>query len=797
MTFFLDYKVLKYSIVNTLETSETKKDSQEPYPFIDFVKNLDIDNIGNEFVVDSYNKYLIEWTKIKNQSTESFEEIRKAKYVDLLKNIQLNYLNQDEQRILGNIDFDNPLELDIAIPFFVEKIKDIIEYYITKRRDVKNSKAKWSTKGSKQFLENVTAKYIIDNYTKNENTFQRYKRDYQELSSFQRNYRLKYDGLYDLNDYRAEEFIFDESLFLSSSSDYDLSSLPITSFSDYYQSESTLISELKKDIYKKYISTDRQYFKDSESTEIKSTTSFYDPYNYNTPYISRISDTTNLLRDADIGYYFTSKYIYTSNYYSPYGISTSNTDNLVGLLPKINVYRSEDYKDYYFWSKYNASYQGLIGKPVFDKRLKRFYGYQSRDLNIDDSVGGVEKYTDNVQLWKGDKNESWANEDIFDKFSDNILNRDLKNGFLFTLDEDESVYKYVCDIYGNQYYLIKKINTPKSASENVYTLNTSNVDDSLSISNISLLGQRYSALDSLDAIQIQDNVALGFFITTIDISQYVIENIEDFNIIDIGYYDLLSSNTIFDTESVSSNEYDSQKSLYENQYTVGKLYIRDVNNKHVKNINEFLDNELSSLINVDVINDFIIFTTNTNIYTSKIKYDYSLSDLSFQEINKNTSLFYNQSLYKSASYWYEVNSESVYFADVNHSLSSYDLYYIITESNTKIQYIIDDSNIDYDLDNLISFKSISKPQLIKNDNFLYLIILLSDTCINYYYQVIKYEILSKNRLNAVSNSIYHPSNLSITDSLTSDSFALSTMELSSYSLSSFPLSSIYRWDSLS
>ena len=141
MAFFIDFKILKYSIVNTIEIVDVKKDSSEPYEMIDFIKNLDIDNIGNQFVVDSYNKYLIEWTNIKNQTTESFDSIRRRKYIQLLQNIQLNYLNQDEQRILGNIDWTDDLEIEIAIPFFVEKIKETIEYYINKRRDVKNSKA--------------------------------------------------------------------------------------------------------------------------------------------------------------------------------------------------------------------------------------------------------------------------------------------------------------------------------------------------------------------------------------------------------------------------------------------------------------------------------------------------------------------------------------------------------------------------------------------------------------------------------------------------------------------------------
>lgn len=296
MGFFIDYKILKYSITNTIEQVENKKDSSEPYSFIDFVKNLDIENTNNQVIVEFYNQYLIEWTKIKNKSTEDFEGIRRQKYVSLLKNIQINFLSQDEKRILGNINYDDPLELDVAIPFFVEKIKDVIDYYLKKRRDVKKSKAKWSTKGSPQFLKNVIADFIVDNYVKTPNTFQIYKQDYQDLKSFQRNYNLIYDGLYDFNDYRKEEFLIDSDLFLSSSYDYTLSSLEHTDFLEYYEDSEKIIEEYKKKLYKKYISTDKTYYNNGLANSVNSETPFYDPYNYDKPHISRIADTSNLLR---------------------------------------------------------------------------------------------------------------------------------------------------------------------------------------------------------------------------------------------------------------------------------------------------------------------------------------------------------------------------------------------------------------------------------------------------------------------------------------------------------------------
>jgi len=784
MAFSIDFKILKSSIVNTKEDVEIKKDSTEPYSFIDFVKNLDIDNVDNDFIVEIYNKYIIEWVKIKNNNDISFQSIRKQKYLDLLKSIQLDYITQDEQRILGNINYDDPLELEIAIPFFIEKIKDIIQYYSNKRRDVKNSKVKWSTKGSKQFLENIIAEYITDNYTQNENTFQLYKKTYQELSSFQNQYRLDYEGLYDLNDYRSSEVIVDKTTFLSSDGDYVLSSLSLTSFSDYNPSSGTLIDELKKDIYKKYISTNQTYYNNGNSTEINSTTPFYDPYNFNSPSISKISDTTNLLRDKDIGYYFTSKYIYTSNYYSPFGISLLETSDLNDVLPLIDVYNSEYYKDYYFWSKYTETEQGQSGKPIRNNRLKRFYGYQSRDIVLNDSIGGVQKYTDDIQIWTGDKNNDWANEDIFDKFTDNILNRKSKTKYFFPLNEGESVYKYCCDIYGNQYYLIKKQNLTTSDQQFIYPIKTFSGGFQV---NFKLLGQRYDATSTLDAIEIKSNVALGFYINTDD---NLIQNYSDYNILEKEYYTLSSNSFNTETIPISSMDEINKKSIYENYYSSGRLVIKDSNNKYVNQLSSFVDDifdddnlysDLSNnLINIDIINDLAIFTTPNKIITSKINYDYIESNLTFDEISKNIKNYYNSPFQKTASYWYDTKDSSIIFGELssNTTYSQPELYYIDIDNNLE-SYNIIDNNHNYFIGNLISLENISKPCIIKESNSIYLLSLLKDVCNNYYYQLFKYDILTKNTLKLVDEKLFHPSKLKFDNNVINDITANSNI-LSSY-----------------
>ena len=846
MAVLIDFRILKFSIVNTVENSDVKGDKTNPYSFIDFVKNLDIDNVNNDFVVDVYNKYIIEWSKIKKLPATSFVETRKQKYVDLLKSIQLDFLTQDEQRILGNIDYNNPLELDIAIPFFVEKIKDIIVYYQSRRRSAKNAKLKWSTKGSKQFLENTIAEYIIDNYTKSDASFQKYKQTYQPLDSFHKNFELKYDGLYDFNDYRTEEVIVNEEDFLKAPSDYTLSNLALTSFSDYNRDSATLISELKKDLFKKYISVDSTYSQNGSSVDVNSVTPFYDPYNYGKPLISDISDETNLLKNSDIGYFFTSRYIYTSNYFSPYGIKTTDTASS-GLVPTLQ-YNSENYRDFYFWSKYDSSHLGLANKPVKDKQLKRFYGYMSRDSIIGDASGGVERYTDNTQLWTGDKNEAWANEDIFDKFSKNILNRKSKTDFFFHLNEGEHVYKYVTDIYGNEYYLIKYKNVPEYESSSILSAvladtivnnyvigQRDTITDELSalsagvnfafgaeesISNVLeyvrvgesfenivyplgggatsfstvandfvLLGQRVGTNDALGSIQIQSNLVIVFYVGSS--GETFVETLADYNLdnLDDFVYKKLDSarfNTV--TKPVKYDANALYKSVYEDNYTVGRVLVRTPDGLYIQNLQDFIPNVFdgynklhdqlaTGIYNIDILNETVIITTEWYSLTAKVNFNFRTSRLTFSELTKNISFNKNSKQWKTASYWYSEKDSSTYFCNikVEDKILTPEIWKINMENNVKTIIATEPLT---GFDPIIELENISRPNVIKHKNIIYIVTMISDICDNYSFNLLKYNY-SNGNAELIANTLYTPNKYRLTSALSESTNLASEFNLSS------------------
>lgn len=112
---------------------------------------------------EQYTLYLNEWYK-KNgvDSSEVQKDYVRNIYINLLKQISLNYTTPDEKRFLSNIDYTNDRDLDIALPFFAKKLKQIAIYYANQRDEVKYTKVKNNLKGSSKGISQIIYKQIAD-----------------------------------------------------------------------------------------------------------------------------------------------------------------------------------------------------------------------------------------------------------------------------------------------------------------------------------------------------------------------------------------------------------------------------------------------------------------------------------------------------------------------------------------------------------------------------------------------------------------------------------------------------------
>ena len=120
----------------------------QPLSYIQWLRETDTATVPDSTLFETYNKYLLAWFSDKNDATLTFTEFRTNLFVNLLKEIALNYSTNEEKIFLSKVDLGNKTEADIVLPFFVKRLKEIAQYLITKRNEVSTKKHRQTIKGS-------------------------------------------------------------------------------------------------------------------------------------------------------------------------------------------------------------------------------------------------------------------------------------------------------------------------------------------------------------------------------------------------------------------------------------------------------------------------------------------------------------------------------------------------------------------------------------------------------------------------------------------------------------------------
>lgn len=155
---------IENSITNPNSNSKHWIDNNNPLSFFDYLKHTRHVASPIEFN-DSYNLYLHDWYKIKGETTSTASAKVRDRYIDLLKDISINFTTAEEKRFLSNIDFDNPQDLAIAVPFYSAKIAEICQFYVRKREQIKykieDNKIKGTKIGIEKNIFNTIIEYIF------------------------------------------------------------------------------------------------------------------------------------------------------------------------------------------------------------------------------------------------------------------------------------------------------------------------------------------------------------------------------------------------------------------------------------------------------------------------------------------------------------------------------------------------------------------------------------------------------------------------------------------------------------
>ena len=159
-----DIQVL-FSVTNNLD--DVKRDSVKPFSFIEFIDNSRQTEKNNN-TIDLYKVYLQSWNQINNKSSTESSSIVKEQFINLFKEITLNYTSPEEKRYLQNLDFSDEENISIAVPFFSSKIKKIILYYQDRRKTHTKDLKEIRSKGNKNNVSNYVKSKLIDFVENNE-----------------------------------------------------------------------------------------------------------------------------------------------------------------------------------------------------------------------------------------------------------------------------------------------------------------------------------------------------------------------------------------------------------------------------------------------------------------------------------------------------------------------------------------------------------------------------------------------------------------------------------------------------
>lgn len=140
------------SITNPNVDFSIARDNSNPFSFLEFITLTKVDYSPEEYN-NFYITYLQDWSISKNDTRDNQSLSYVDYYVAFVKEIIVTFSTAKERKFLNNIDFNDPADLDVAIPFFVEKIRQVILFYKNKRDDAKYSVDRNKIKGTETSLE--------------------------------------------------------------------------------------------------------------------------------------------------------------------------------------------------------------------------------------------------------------------------------------------------------------------------------------------------------------------------------------------------------------------------------------------------------------------------------------------------------------------------------------------------------------------------------------------------------------------------------------------------------------------
>lgn len=604
-------------------------DSNDPMSFLTFIKTTS-DSFKPDTLQNYYNQYLSNWNKQKIGVSEDNNLTIVDRYREFIKEISIDYTTNEERKFLSKLDFNDPSDLEIAIPFFSQKLIQISEYFKNKREDTKFETTRKKIIGTNfgmkkeileltlDYLDSVQDKDLIFDYEKIKNKIEvdvEELYDYNPLYFNQDPSPLIYDNK-DL-DYGLDIFLKD---------DKDLISDVFSEFSDDIKRfrEVDSLFENKRDLTRKYISTDFYFLSTGDSVTNFLSGKAFDAVDPISNFLNRYYPTTastdreNLQTPSQVGFFKPQK----TSIILVDGERSTYSFNFKNLKPN---------SIYYFPDPSIFGVNGdIITFIVDDSQLK---------LN---NSSGIAK---NLPTSKSDSDKTYGYVSSIEIGEDKYLDGIFESGYV-----EDSKH----DIYGNLYGLFKdnnnfrsNISTTSGRVIKSLVLNGHLFSDNIfdEGANFDYSIEDYSTLTHTKRSGLSANTGgftnhsdyytlFGRFFTPYQELKYAQENDN------IGYNDTVLNVTEYNTLSSESDN------IYKRMDLSGSLYIKNLSTNKIDTIlnhltyleNSISDNniktELSNKIeSFDIINDVIFIETENYLTIFKLKFDGS------DFINPHTNIY--------------------------------------------------------------------------------------------------------------------------------------------------------------
>jgi hypothetical protein len=486
------------SIINP--DSTVYLDFNSPFTFFEFLKQTTSKLSPIQFNT-LYIEYLNSWNEIKNAKQGNSENDIVLRYTELLKEITLKYLTLDEKRFISNIDFTDPLDLDVVLPFYSKKLIDICDFFCKKREYIKGTTEKNKIKGTensvqKALFETITDVLFVDVVEAAES------KQYIDLEALYKDLNIEVEELFDLytnyldNDPDEDSSYYDvktefrkkyftsnlnrinANIFLNFSDaiksqllenlriflyefgknftiNFDLNSVnlnckigePLYSLVSSNKDKAATIVQLRSDLIKKYIGTDFYYIITNDDISaytydllFKAQNPSGNLLNRHFPTTATIEEESELASCRRIGLFFTpekNSILYFSASENKYKVDTSK------LQPN-KIYIFPDPNLY-------GNTTGLTRKYYGDYPLIHIQDYSStvRNQSYNQSNGDI-KLTPKEQAMYPYYSEYQV---------ENLLTGDESLDVYFSRIFDKGLIdRWTTDVYGNEYCLLKPYN---------------------------------------------------------------------------------------------------------------------------------------------------------------------------------------------------------------------------------------------------------------------------------------------------------------------------------------------------